>query len=331
MRAAVRLLGALTLMGAAACAAVVTSAPQPVAGPDRAIRIEARAVPLGIGGADLAPGVRYAGGLVLRGPALHGLSDLKIAPDAAGDLRAWVVSDFGTLIRFTLRLDRTGRLVSADSGISRALTGPDGAILTPKENADAEGLALLPDGRVLVAFEHDHRIWSYGVEGGSRPVAVATPRVALPENEGLEGLAPAGDGGWLTLAEGGGAWLCAADCAPLGPSPLIPADGYRFTGADRDPTGDGWFVVERFYRPPLDMRVRVRRLSPEGVLSAPLIQLRPPASVDNFEGIAAVATPTGTRLYLLSDDNANPLQKTLLLAFDIPPPSGEVARRGFAP
>lgn len=325
MRATVRLLGALTLMGAAACAAVVTSAPQTVSGPDRSIAIEARAVPLGIGGATLAPGVRYAGGLVLRGPDLHGLSDLKIAPDPSGETRAWVVSDFGDLVRFTLRLDRNGRLTSADSGTSRALTGPDGAILTPKPNADAEGLALLPDGRVLVAFERDHRIWSYGVGGDSDPVAVATPVIALPDNEGLEGLAPAGDG-WLALAEGGGAWICAIDCVPLGPSPLIPADNYRFTGADRDPAGDGWFVVERFYRPPLDMRVRVRRLSADGVLSAPLIQLRPPASVDNFEGVAAVATPTGTRLYLLSDDNANPLQKTLLLAFDIPLPSGEDPR-----
>ncbi|MDP3406006.1 MAG: esterase-like activity of phytase family protein [Brevundimonas sp.] len=317
-RAVLRILGALTLMGAAACAAVATSTPGPLPGLDRAIRMEARHVPLGLGGATLAPGVRYAGGLILRGPGLHGLSDLKIESSTADDANAWVVSDFGDLIRFTLRLDRNGRLTSADTAISRPLTGPDGTILTPKPNADAEGLAILPNGEVLVSFERDHRIWSYGVGAGERPVAVAAPAVALPDNEGLEALAAAGPTGWLALAEGGGAWLCAIDCVPMGRSPLIPADDYRFTGADRDPAGDGWFVVERFYRPPLDMRVRVRRLSAEGVLSAPLIQLRPPASVDNFEGIAAVATPTGTRLYLLSDDNANPLQKTLLLAFDTP-------------
>ncbi|MBX9616276.1 MAG: esterase-like activity of phytase family protein [Caulobacteraceae bacterium] len=318
MRAALRAFGALTLMGAAACAAVATSTPGPLPAADRALRMEARHVPLGLGGATLAPGVRYAGGLILRGPDLHGLSDLKITDAGPTEARAWVVSDFGDLIRFTLRLDRNGRLTSADTATSRPLSGPDGAILTPKANADAEGLAILPDGRVLIAFERDHRIWSYGTGASARPVAVATPATALPDNAGLEGLAPAGLTGWLALAEEGGAWLCAIDCVPMGRSTLIPADDYRFTGADRDPAGDGWFVVERFYRPPLDMRVRVRRLSAEGVLSAPLIQLRPPASVDNFEGIAAVATPTGTRLYLLSDDNANPLQKTLLLAFDTP-------------
>jgi hypothetical protein len=298
-------------MGAAACAAIATSAPGPIASPDYAIRMEARHVPLGIGGATLGPGVRYAGGLILRGPALHGLSDLKIEGD-----RAWVVSDFGDLIRFTIRLDRNGRLTSADNAISRPLTGPDGAVLTPKPNADAEGLALLPDGRVLVSFEGDDRIWSYGVDGNDRPVAMSTPDGDFGDNDGLEGLSAA-PGGWLALGERGGAWLCEAEvCAPLGT--VVPADGFRFTGADRDPAGDGWFVVERYYRPPLDMRVRVRRLSAEGFLTEPLIQLRPPASTDNFEGIAAVETATGVRLYLLSDDNDNPLQKTLLLAFDTP-------------
>lgn len=322
MRAGLRALAAAALLGAAACAALATSTPGAIAGGDEPIRIEARRTPLGIGGATLALGVRYAGGLTVRGARLHGLSDLKVEDLGPFEARAWVVSDFGDLIRFTLRLDEAGRLVGADTAVRRPLTGLDGAVLSPKADADAEGLAILPDGRVLVSFERDHRIWSYGVGADAQPVPVATPDAALGDNEGLEGLAAA-PAGWLALGEAGGAWLCAAEaCAPFGPQTVTPADGYRFTGADRDPAGEGWFVVERYYRPPLDMRVRVRRLSVDGTLSEPLIQLRPPASVDNFEGIAASVTTDGTRLYLLSDDNANPLQKTLLLAFDVsnPPP-----------
>ena len=311
MRLLFRAAASLALMGMAACAAIATSMPGLVTGPDHALRMEARHVPLGIGGATLAPGVTYGGGLILRGPGLHGLSDLKVQGD-----RASVVSDFGDLVRFTIRLDRNGRLTSADRAVSRPLTGPDGAVLTPKANADAEGLALLPDGRVLISFERDHRIWSYGAGANAAPVAVARPDAAFAENEGMEGLATAPDGGWLVLGEAGGAWVCHATCSALGSAPVMPADGFRFTGADVDPAG-GWFVVERYYSPPLDMRVRVRRLSVDGILSDPLIQLRPPASTDNFEGVAAVVTPTGTRLYLLSDDNDNPLQKTLLLAFDV--------------
>lgn len=311
MRLAVRAGLSLALMGLAACAAVATATPGAPAGPDRAVRMEARHVPLGIGGATLAPGVSYAGGLILRGPDLHGLSDLKVVDD-----RAWAVSDFGSLVRFDIVLDRNGRLTSATNAISRPLTGPDGAILAPKENADAEGLAILADGEVLISFERDHRIWSYGPGFASAASPVPSPDAAFPDNEGMEGLAPDGDG-WLVLGEGGGAWLCdRSGCAPLSDPMPSPADGFRFTGADRDPQG-GWFVVERLFVPPLNMQARVRHLSPEGVLSAPLIQLRPPASTDNFEGIAAVETATGTRLYILSDDNDNFVQKTLLLAFDV--------------
>ena len=312
MRLLFRAAASLALMGMAACAAIATSMPGLVTGPDHALRMEARHVPLGIGGATLAPGVTYGGGLILRGPGLHGLSDLKMQGD-----RAWVVSDFGDLVRFTLRLDRNGRLSSADSAVSRPLTGPDGAVLTPKANADAEGLALLPDGRVLISFERDHRIWSYGVGANDRPVLVSTPRHPFEDNQGLEGLAPAPDGRWLALGEAGGAWLCDADaCEPLPNAPTAYTDGFLTTGADVDPAG-GWFIVQRLFTPPLNMQSRVRRMAPDGTLSAPLIHLRPPASTDNFEGIAAVPTATGTRVYLLSDDNDNFVQKTLLLAFDV--------------
>lgn len=305
-----RILGALALMGAAACAGVATSTP-PTGGPDYPIRMESLSVPLGIGGATLAPGVTYAGGLSLRGPHVRSLSDMKIH-----DGRVWAVSDFGDLVRFSLRLSADGRLIGTGEAVSRHLTGPDGTVLAPKESADAEGLAILPNGEVLVSFERNDRIWTYGVGAVDRPRPVPSPVHPFPRNEGMEGLA-ASDDGWLVLGEGGGAWLCdPTRCRPLADPMPMPTDDYRFTGADRDPAG-GWFVVERYYREPLDLRARVRHLSPEGVLSAPLIQLRPPASTDNFEGIAAVATPTGTRLYILSDNNDLFLQKTLLLAFDI--------------
>ena len=312
MRLTFRVVGALSLMGAAACAAMATATPGPVAGPDRAVRIETRHVPLGLGGATLAPGVTYAGGLVLRGPDLHGLSDLKIDGD-----RAWAVSDFGHLVRFTLRMDARGRLASADDAVSRPLTGPDGAVLTPKGNADAEGLALLPDGRVLISFEGDDRIWSYGLGANEPPSRVSTPKHDFPNNQGLEGLSAAPDGRWLALGETGGAWLCDADaCALLPNAPTRYEDGFLTTGADVDPAG-GWFIVQRLFTPPFDMQGRVRHMAADGTLSEPLIHLRPPASTDNFEGIAVVPTATGVRLYLLSDDNSNLIQKTLLLGFDV--------------
>ncbi len=67
------------LLLAAACAGVGTTHPGALPGPGQPVRIEALRVPLGVSGASLAPGVRYAGGLALYGSHLHGLSDLKMA------------------------------------------------------------------------------------------------------------------------------------------------------------------------------------------------------------------------------------------------------------
>jgi len=303
---------------ASACAAMTTA--QPVGtNAIQPVRMESRTVPLGPGGAALAPGVLYAGGLSLHGASLHGLSDLKLAGDGSG---AWAVSDFGHLIRFEIRTDAQGKLVGADTATRRALAGLDGEYLgAGKGDSDAEGLALLDDGRLLVSFERDHRIWSYGPEGAETPVPVRHPDVAFPGNEGMEGLssAPDQDGrpAWLVLGEAGGAWTCTViACRALPDAPTRIDDGYMFTSADRDPAG-GWFVLERYYQPPLTLRARIRRMAADGSLGPPLITLRPPASVDNFEGIAVHATPMGARLYILSDDNDIFLQKTLLLAFDV--------------
>jgi hypothetical protein len=55
-------------------------------------------------------------------------------------------------------------------------------------------------------------------------------------------------------------------------------------------------------------------------------EIRRPATVDNFEGIAALPRPDGTvRFYLISDDNFSSAQRTLLVAFDWTPPG---TRRG---
>jgi hypothetical protein len=58
-------------------------------------------------------------------------------------------------------------------------------------------------------------------------------------------------------------------------------------------------------------------MDPSGALGPVLASLSLPSATDNFEGVAAVAGASGTRLYILSDDNDNPRQRTLLLAFDL--------------
>ena len=286
------------------------------------VAADIRPVSLGLlPGAQLLTGVHYAGGVdvISPGTSLHGLSDLKIVD---GDLVS--VSDAGDLARARLRFDRRGRLTGMDQPRLRRLTLTDGSPITEKVDGDAEGLVVTDTGDLLISFERDHRIWNYGplARLGAHPVAVPAPDVAFPANDGMEGLSAA-PGGWRAAGESGGVW----DCSPVGcktvvappTAPLTDAD-YRTTGLDRDPAGDGWFVVQRRFQAPADVRARVRRMALDGSLGPVLIELKHPGTVDNFEGIAAVATPGGVRLYLLSDDNFSDTQRTLLLAFDLVAP-----------
>lgn len=286
--------------------------------------VSTRVVSLGLpGGAVLAQGVRYAGGLQISAAAtspIHSLSDLKLT----GERDIVSVSDVGDLVRARLRLDGRGRLAGLDEIVSRRLTRLDGTPITEKAEGDAEGLVVTDDDRLLVSFERDHRIWDYGRPSApnARPTPVRHPDFAFAENDGMEGIAATPDGGWRVAGESGGVWDCSpARCAVVTPPPEtpVPDSEYRITGMDRDPSGDGWFVVERRYRAPIDARGHIRRMAADGTLGPVLVELKLPGTTDNFEGIAAQRRADGVRLYILSDDNFNPAQRTLLLAFDVRP------------
>lgn len=285
---------------------------------------ESRAVGLGLsGGAVLAQGVSFAGGLeVIAAPnsPLHGLSDLKLT----GENGFIAVSDSGELAHGELRLDQSGRLVGVERLRTRRLTDLAGTPIAAKEDGDAEGLAITDAGDLLISFERDHRIWNYGgLSHPLRPFAVPSPVIAAAPNDGMEALAASG-AGWRVAGESGGVWDCnGLSCSVVQPPPARPLTDrdYRTTGMDRDPSrangGDGWFVVQRRFTPPFDARAQVRRMAPDGRLAPVLVELKLPGTTDNFEGIAAERRGDQTRLYILSDDNGNPLQRTLLLAFDV--------------
>lgn len=313
------LAAALTL---AACAGVtpIPRAAHPVADGWATVEAGIRPVGLGLpGGARLGDGVRFAGGLELvadEASPLHSLSDLKLWRDAV-----YAVTDAGDLTRFRLNLDpATGNLTSVDWLGLRRLTLRDGAPIVEKVDGDAEGLLFTAAGDLVVGFERDHRLWNYGPPTALRdPTPMRSPDFAFANNDGMEGIARA-PGGWRVAGESGGIWDCSpAACAVVvaPPETPIPDGEYRITGMDADPSGDGWFVVQRSYSPPVDARARVRRMAADGTLGPVLIELKLPGTTDNFEGLAAETRGDGARLYILSDDNNNSAQRTLLLAFDV--------------
>lgn len=284
---------------------------------------ETKPVSLGLPGAVLAEGVRFAGGVELVAPAgspLHSLSDLKLTDRDGGFVS---VTDVGDLVRGRIVLDSQGRLTGLETLSTRRLTLTDGQPIEDKADGDAEGLVLLPDGRLLVSFERNHRIQDYGrlPSLDARPVAVRRPDFAFGENDGMEGVAAALSGlGWRVTGENGGVWDCTpARCVEIEgmPARALTDGDFRITAMDRDPSGAGWFVVQRAFALPIGPRARVRRMAADGTLGPVLVELKLPGTTDNFEGIAAEMRNGRTRLYILSDDNFNPIQRTLMLAFDL--------------
>jgi hypothetical protein len=262
--------------------------------------------------------LEYAGGLALISTdtnRFHGLSDLEVFPDG----RLIAVSDEGELLRARIVLDPRGALVGIQDVELTRLTGLDGRPLITKEDADAEGLAVLQNGDLLVSFERRHRIWRYPADGGP-PVEVPGPRTTFPENAGLEALAidpSRGRGAYIAGGEASGrTWRCdvGAGCEP---GPTVEKDEESgLVAARRLPNDATAWLLRRFS--PATGNVVILRITDAANRTMDEVRFQPPHTVDNFEGLGTVPLREGggIRFYLLSDDNFSQEQRTLLLAFD---------------
>jgi hypothetical protein len=309
----------------AACGGPIAELPKAAVPTGSGIAIKAEAVPLNPADPtqDRVGDLVYAGGLQLTSDQtsrLHGLSDLDVRPD--GSLIA--VGDEGDLLRARVVLDAQGRLAGVADARLSALTGLDGKPLQGKDNADSEGLALLPNGDLLISFERRDRIWLYPVAGGP-PRAVPSPDAKFPYNQGMEALAPdplLGPDAYFAGGETTGrTWSCTltTSCAE---GPTVPlAVGFGLVAARRLPEGRTAWLLRAFN--PVTRSVIDLRITDQAGRIVDQQELRGPLTVDNFEGLAAVPAKDGSiRFYLISDDNFSSSQRTLLLAFDWKPPSG---------
>ena len=185
-----------------------------------------------------------------------------------------------------------------------------------------------------MSFEGKHRIWRYPAQLSAHPTPVATPRNlrGAPVNGGLEGITVLSDGTLLGITEKHGnpdgslkGWFMKARMAHE--FAYIPAHGYSPTDVAATPGGDVLLLERSFDL--LHMRVRVVRLPGEHLRQArrkpgtpvrgeTLADIKRPLSVDNFEGLALRRDHAGHMLlYVVSDNNFLPLQRTLLLQFRV--------------
>ena len=264
----------------------------------------------------------YAGGLEINGVGtsrLHGLSDIAVL---SGD-HLIAISDEGDTFEARLVLDASGRLSDVRDGRLSRLVDRDGQPLRGKRRSDAEGLAVLPNGDRLVSFEREHRIWLYP-GGDGRPVPVAAPAAAFPDNEGIEAMvpyAPAGPNAYLAGSEGGKVWLCSTvtGCKSTTLGAMVPA-GFGLTAMAAYDDAGSLVLLGRAYDAKRGARAVMKLLGPRAADKPRVLaelSIEAPLTRDNFEGVAAVRLSSGVvRLYLMSDDNFSAQQHTYLLAFD---------------
>ncbi len=273
--------------------------------------------------------LQWRGGLELSSDDedFGGLSALLVSADGA---RMTAVTDRGRRITARLLYDGDGRLAGITEGRIGKLAGANGKDLKGKRHKDAESLAQLSDGSLLLSFEHEHRILRY--PNAKKPLK-KTPEVLgpppglsdLPKNKGVEALAVLDGGRIIAITQGrdkdddvaaflrqDGRWSRLS----------YPKYGdFKPTGAARLPSGD-LLVLERYFTwlggPAARLVViDAAQVRPGATLEGrEIAQFRPPYTVDNMEGIAARRGPDGeTLIYLLSDNNFRALQRTLLLMF----------------
>lgn len=266
----------------------------------------------------------YAGGLALSSrqtSRLGGLSDLKVTPDG----RLMALGDQADLLEARLVLDAQGRLIGlADARISalKDLTGVD-LYAGGQTHYDSEGLARLADGTLVVSFEQEDRVLAFPPTGGL-PRPAPAPATNFTDNKGMEALAAAPDVGSdayrVGLEKDGRLFLCRLSdaCVPEG---QVDVEGSELVAMDNLPGGGRAYLFRSFS--PLTGNVVRLRLTGQDGRTLDSLEIRRPLTVDNLEGLAAVANGQGgVRFYLVSDDNfgvyeGRPTgQRTLLLAFD---------------
>lgn len=276
--------------------------------------------------------LEFRGGLHLTSTDARfgGFSALAVSGDGR---RLTAVSDQGGWLTASIGYDERGWLKEITDARLGVLHGPSGRPLEGKEYQDAESMAVLPDGSVMVGFERHHRLWRFpagGVALDNPPVPQRVPNnlYKAPMNGGIEALGALWDGRLFALTEywidkdmvrgwlgGGAGWW---------------EIGYRFEGAYRPSdagvmANDDLAVLERAYNPNRGITgIRVARVRTSDIRrgarlkGAVLAELLPPLTLDNFEGIACRANEKGeTILYVVSDDNFSAEQRTLLLMFKV--------------
>lgn len=301
------------------------------------VAVEVRASPISrfhVGSDETRFGkLEFRGGLLLTSPfsGFGGISAFTL--DAAG--RSFLaVTDASVLLSGTLETDGD-RPVGLSGVVAAALRDDKGQLLATQGREDSESIAISPEG-VFIGLETVNEIWLYPAPNplGQRGRRIEVPAAvkALRHNLGLESLVfvPSGPLAGTLIGIGEEGPTATADLPGFligGPVPgvftIAKSGVFSATDAALGPNGD-LFLLERHYAVTTGVSMQIRRMrladvTPGARLTGDILFSANMAyEVDNMEGLAVTRNAAGeTLLTLISDDNFNPLQRTILLRFAV--------------
>ena len=151
----------------------------------------------------------------------------------------------------------------------------------------------------------------------------------LPYNKGIEALTYFSKGRLIALSESEFSSNSNSVLGWVGHSKgwieltYLIGGGYRVTGAATLPNGN-IMVLERLFSRGGKNAIRLKSIEAGSIIGGTVLEgkliaeLSPPITIDNFEGIAIREEFKGKAIiYLISDDNFNPEQRTLLMIFEM--------------
>lgn len=269
-----------------------------------------------------------------------GLSGMAISKKGK---RLAIVSDAGVWALLDLSYKKHALEAPKQALIGPLLTSK-GKPLKRGRDRDAEAITLLKSskffGQALISFEDNHRIGRFviGKNGiNSPPTYLRLPAITrrLRGNAGLEAMAVLQGGkkkgSLVAIAQSKKdknknfiGWIVRKGKIRKIRFTPPPLDKYRITDAVSLSNGD-LLLLERRYKF-LTVNIRVRYVRQAELFSGKPIRGRilmqannHEHTVDNMEGISAHINKQGeTIITLLSDDNFNGFQKTLLMQFALP-------------
>lgn len=252
-----------------------------------------------------------------------GFSGLIISEDGTNLL---AVSDRGQFVQAALL--REDSQIADVTNVRRAQVLRKNGQFAPRPiGRDTEGLALMPNGALMVSFEGQHRVERFSRPGAiPRAVAWHADFDQMPKNAGFEAIATAADGTVYAMPEApigaenvvqvfalkGGAWRKAFT--------LNRDKQFQPVGADIGPDGR-LYILERGFNG-FGFRTRARSFDISGMRASDekLLFQKGIGRHDNLEGLSVWRDDQARiRLTMISDDNFRLIQRTEIVEYVIAP------------